>query len=244
MASRSLCRSLLQASRAVPAKRKCYTQFAQQSRRSLSTTPRIRASNAKPVPPPSEPIYFKDIEEELQSAGIDSFNDELVSIEDREAMRPLYDPTPEEYLTPTVPLTEADLMSEERADYAALPSSQRADYIARLNHYKALAESMQEDEIDPSVVDKLESQVNRQFPIDLAVRPPKDIDRQFWAEDEDDDMGRVPDGDDEWDESHITTMAENELQLHREIRQYTRIAAWEMPLLTSMCSNVLGEIAN
>ena len=55
----------------------------------------------------------------------------------------------------------------------------------------------------------------------------------FWAEDEEDELGRYEDADDDVDESMMTAMAESELELHREIRQYTRAAAWDMPLLTS-----------
>lgn len=37
------------------------------------------------------------------------------------------------------------------------------------------------------------------------------------------------------DHDDITTLAYGELELHRERRHYARLAAWEMPLLSSMC---------
>jgi len=44
--------------------------------------------------------------------------------------------------------------------------------------------------------------------------------------------------DDEHDD--ITSLAHGELEQHREMRHYARLAAWEMPLLSSMwCSSVL-----
>ncbi len=46
---------------------------------------------------------------------------------------------------------------------------------------------------------------------------------------EDDDFG----GDD------ITSLAHGELEQHREMREYARIAAWEMPLLSSMRPSAL-----
>lgn len=55
----------------------------------------------------------------------------------------------------------------------------------------------------------------------------------FWADDEVDEDAMVEDGDDEFRDDEITSMAHAELELHREIREYTRRAAWEMPFLTS-----------
>jgi small subunit ribosomal protein S35 len=39
------------------------------------------------------------------------------------------------------------------------------------------------------------------------------------------------------DEADIPTLAHGELEHHREMRHYARLAAWEMPLLSSMCSS-------
>lgn len=39
--------------------------------------------------------------------------------------------------------------------------------------------------------------------------------------------------DDEFDGDDITSIAHGELEQHREIRDYARIAAWEMPMLSS-----------
>jgi small subunit ribosomal protein S35 len=43
----------------------------------------------------------------------------------------------------------------------------------------------------------------------------------------------VEDADDDFHDDEITSMAHAEVELHREIREYARIAAWDMPLLTS-----------
>lgn len=40
--------------------------------------------------------------------------------------------------------------------------------------------------------------------------------------------------DDEFDGDDISSIAHGELEQHREIREYARIAAWEMPMLSSM----------
>ena len=41
---------------------------------------------------------------------------------------------------------------------------------------------------------------------------------------------------DEEEEGDITSLAHLELDKHRELREYARLAAWEMPLLSSECS--------
>lgn len=56
----------------------------------------------------------------------------------------------------------------------------------------------------------------------------------FWAEEEDDEFGLVEDADDEFREDEMTSMAHAEVELHRDIREWTRIAAWDMPFLSRM----------
>jgi small subunit ribosomal protein S35 len=58
--------------------------------------------------------------------------------------------------------------------------------------------------------------------------------RGFWAEEEEDEFSNAEDGDDTFNDDEITSMAHAELELHREVREYARIAAWDMPLLSSM----------
>lgn len=54
----------------------------------------------------------------------------------------------------------------------------------------------------------------------------------FWMEGEE-DMG----DDEEWHGDDISSTAHAELEQQREIREYMRIAAWEMPLLASTLAN-------
>lgn len=42
--------------------------------------------------------------------------------------------------------------------------------------------------------------------------------------------------DPEFEEDDITSLAHGELEQHREYREYARLAAWEMPLLSSTYS--------
>lgn len=47
-------------------------------------------------------------------------------------------------------------------------------------------------------------------------------------------MTQVEDGDDVFGEDDMTSMAHTELEEHRELREYARIAAWDMPSLSGM----------
>lgn len=47
-------------------------------------------------------------------------------------------------------------------------------------------------------------------------------------------MTQVEDGDDVFGEDDMTSMAHAELEEHRELREYARIAAWDMPSLSGM----------
>jgi small subunit ribosomal protein S35 len=48
-----------------------------------------------------------------------------------------------------------------------------------------------------------------------------------------------PEEDPEFGEDDITSMAHGQLEQHREYRHYARLAAWEMPLLTSETFNLM-----
>ena len=39
--------------------------------------------------------------------------------------------------------------------------------------------------------------------------------------------------DEEWGEDDMTSLGHGELEKHREMREYARLAAWELPLLSS-----------
>ncbi|OJJ97940.1 hypothetical protein ASPACDRAFT_62204 [Aspergillus aculeatus ATCC 16872] len=74
--------------------------------------------------------------------------------------------------------------------------------------------------------------------IDKQVQPWRFTDaaftKGFWSEEEPDEFGLVEDMDDEFNDDDMTTMAYAELEEHREIREYARIAAWDMPSLSKL----------
>lgn len=81
-------------------------------------------------------------------------------------------------------------------------------------------------------IDSLANQVEREEPMRFNDEPERR--RGFWAEDDGDEFALVEDGDEAFNDDEITSMAHAEVEMHREIREYARIAAWDMPLLSRM----------
>jgi len=83
-------------------------------------------------------------------------------------------------------------------------------------------------------ISQILKELDREVPqpsVDLNVSR---IARGIWAEgDEDDDFAQAAD-DDEWNNDDISSYAHGDLEQHREAREYARLAAWELPLLSSM----------
>ena len=143
------------------------------------------------------------------------------------------DPDPSEYLIPKELITAADLGPEERAEYETLSKKEQESYLALQNHYAAIFESAESEEAMSALVDQVHHEVEAETePLDFPVVGFSKRDEGYWAMDEDDEFGQVEDVDEE-DESDITSTAHNELDLHREVREYTRVIAWDMPLLQS-----------
>jgi small subunit ribosomal protein S35 len=142
---------------------------------------------------------------------------------------------PSEYLTPSDPITADDLDPEERASYETLSTPGREKYLGLKNHYMAVLE--QDDKVDPAHLDQqildMDREIEREAPLGFENVRTKANELGYWGEDDPDEFAQVEDADDDWDESMITAVAESELELHREIREYTRVAAWDMPLLSS-----------
>lgn len=145
---------------------------------------------------------------------------------------------PSEYRIPSKPATVADLPPEERANFETLSKDEQTQYLGLRNHYQAILEEGAEEELESEAVqaqvNKLDRELERDYPLEFDNTRVRDSELGFWAEDEDDELGITPDNDDDWDESMITSIAESELEVHREVREYTRAAIWDMPLLQSM----------
>ncbi|KAK5082071.1 37S ribosomal protein S24, mitochondrial [Lithohypha guttulata] len=109
--------------------------------------------------------------------------------------------------------------------------------MALQNHFKAIAEGEEMSIVDDEELEQYAADLERNGPLAgenfMEPPPPREaLNDAFWAlGEEDDDFTQIPDDDDDWDPSMMTSVAESELEVHRETREYTRIAAWDLPLL-------------
>ena len=220
-ASRHFCQCLKLASRITPAKRKCIRPALGQMR-----------NHARPFS--SSALRWEDgpaarISQTKQRASTKPSGDD-------EDVPDLPEVDPTNYRIPSNPATPADLDPEERANYETLSKEEQVKYLGLRNHYQAVFEDggddLDSDDAQRQIAQlDQEAEIAHPFTFDMSVT--KDRELGYWGEDEEDELGQTPDDDDTWDESMITSIAESELEVHREVREYTRVAAWEMPLLQS-----------
>ncbi|OJJ40393.1 hypothetical protein ASPWEDRAFT_33776 [Aspergillus wentii DTO 134E9] len=140
------------------------------------------------------------------------------------------DPRPDEL--PPAPEYSPDLLSkEERSMYDLMAPEERAQFDAQ-------NQQMVKDFNDPkkrsaafAELEKSVNQIDKQIPMSFQS---KDKPGHFWGDEEDDEFAIVEDADEEFNDDEITSMAHAEVEQHREIREYARIAAWDMPLLSKL----------
>ncbi|KAJ9603521.1 37S ribosomal protein S24, mitochondrial [Cladophialophora chaetospira] len=229
--ARYLSRTLFQVTRRIPVKRKCITPGFTRPRvapssmqhRELSTTLRRGADNTRHT--------------SAFNPAQDEGDDEEVPID--------FGKEPEGgYKTPNHPIALEDLDADELADYDMLTPKDKAAYLKLQNHYAAEFEeagidtwSDHDGELEDPFMDKVVADLERKLdretePLDFPDVPLQAKEKGFWAlDEEDDEFTQVEDGEEEWDESAISSVAQSELDLHREVREYTRVIAWDMPLL-------------
>ncbi|KAJ9292875.1 hypothetical protein DTO271G3_8322 [Paecilomyces variotii] len=149
--------------------------------------------------------------------------------EDPPVPPPPRDPRPED-MEPLPEYSPEHLSKEERSMYEMMGPEDRQLFDAENRKFV-------EEYNDPAKraamfaeIDRGVNQIEREQP--MKFEDIREKQRGFWAEEEDDEFGIVEDGDEEFNDDEITSMAHAELELHREIREYARIAAWDMPLLS------------
>ena len=103
--------------------------------------------------------------------------------------------------------------------------------------------SIRWDEILPpnfaQEVEREAEQIDKKIPITFRMKRPTMKNGGFWGGDEEDEFGRVEDEVEDFNsDDDITSVAHAELDLHRDMRQYQRRAAWDLPLLSSMPSPI------
>ena len=124
----------------------------------------------------------------------------------------------------------SDLNSSERAQYEAFsPNEQKIFREERKKIYDYFTSPEVESEMQGEI-SNLVNQTELDAP-HVDVQRPR-IPRGFWNMGE---ANREAAGiDEEFMGDDLTELGHAELEQHRELRHYARIAAWEMPLLSSM----------
>lgn len=146
------------------------------------------------------------------------------------AIPPPKDLKAEDY--PPMPEYSPDLLSkEERSMYDLMSAEERTAFddenrrlVAEYNDVEKRREAFAELDRKVNAIDKEE---------DIRFEDVRPKIKGFWAEDDPDELAQVEDGDEEINDDEITSMAHAEMELHREMREYARIAAWDMPMLSS-----------
>ncbi len=215
--ARHVCRTLFQVSRQIPVKRKCQPQLLVRHRQATSFRP-LSTTISRQADTPRNRQTDDSVEDE---------SDEI---------------DPSEYLTPRNMITVADFGPEERADYDMLSKDKQESYLALQNHYAAVLESAEAEREYSDTIDKIDRQIEKEMePLDFPEYqiPYKEV--GYWAHSEEDEFGQVEE-DAPWDDSAISSVAHSELEVHRELREYTRVIAWDMPLLNRTSSVVFHSI--
>ncbi|KAJ5203264.1 hypothetical protein N7449_005343 [Penicillium cf. viridicatum] len=150
---------------------------------------------------------------------------------------PVIPPPPKELKAedyPPMPEYSVDLLTmEQRSMYDMMSPEERAAFdeentrmVAEFNNPQKRAAAFEEIEQTILQIDKEE---DLRFE-DIRPRRPG-----FWAEDEPDELvNTLEDGDEEINDDEITSLAHAEMELHREMREYARITAWDMPMLSKL----------
>jgi small subunit ribosomal protein S35 len=144
-------------------------------------------------------------------------------------------PPPKEFGPEDVELlpeyTPDQFTDEERSMYEMMSPEERTRFDSETRRFIEEFNDPQGRQETFADVIKGAAQVEREEP--LRFEDVKEKSYGFWAEDEDDEFDMAEDGDEDFNDDEITSMAHAELELHREMREYARITAWDMPLLSS-----------
>lgn len=150
---------------------------------------------------------------------------------------PVIPPPPKELKAedyPPMPEYSVDLLTkEQRSMYDMMSPEERAAFdeentrmVAEFNNPQKRAAAF--EEIEQTIL-QIEKEEDLRFE-DIRPRRPG-----FWAEDEPDELvNTLEDGDEEINDDEITSLAHAEMELHREMREYARITAWDMPMLSKL----------
>lgn len=126
----------------------------------------------------------------------------------------------------------ASLEPEDKAEYDSLSPEEKLEY-------QQDAAAMHAHMTSPRVESELNAEVS-QLAYELSQEAPRNVEMPqrikpgLMAMGEEDEQASGED--EEFKGDDISSLAHGELEQHREIREMARIAAWEMPLLSSTCT--------
>ncbi|KAL8694021.1 MAG: hypothetical protein Q9218_001259 [Villophora microphyllina] len=123
-----------------------------------------------------------------------------------------------------------ELDKEDRRHYDLLSSGQKTQYQ---DAEKAVWEHMNSPAVEARLQGEIGQavyEINQETPEEREI--PERIQPGLFAMGEADEQDTGEDGD--FEGNDITSIAHGELEQHREIREYARIAAWEMPMLSKL----------
>lgn len=133
---------------------------------------------------------------------------------------------------PAMPEYSPDLLSkEDRSMYDMLSPEDREAFDVE---NRRMVEEFNDVDLRAKMFAELDKKVNQiDKQEDIRFEDVRDKSRGFWGDEEDDEFAQVEDGDEEINDDEITAMAHAELEVHREMREYARVTAWDMPILSS-----------
>lgn len=131
-----------------------------------------------------------------------------------------------------MPEYSPDLLNkEERSMYDMMSPEERAEFDAENRRLVAEFNDVEKRREAFAELDRSVNQIDKEE--DIRFEDVRTKQKGFWAKDDPDELAQVEDGDEEINDDEITSMAHAEMELHREMREYARIAAWDMPMLSS-----------
>lgn len=134
---------------------------------------------------------------------------------------------------PSMPEYSPDLLSkEDRSMYDLMSAEDRAAFDAENRRLVAEYNDVEKRRQVFAELDRKVNAIDREEDIRFEDVLTK-AESGFWAKDDGDEFAQVEDGDEEVEDDEITSMAHAEMELHREMREYARITAWDMPMLSS-----------
>ena len=122
------------------------------------------------------------------------------------------------------------LVPEERHHYDLLsPEEKKRFQDEERAAYEHLTSPEMESELQ-GMVSQAVYDISREAPREKVIAPRITPGLMAMGEIDEQDSGE----DEDFEGDDITSIAHGELEQHREIREYARIAAWDMPMLSSM----------